>query len=129
MNRTPARLEAHAHLPLHGQSLSMLRLDTVQTVEECLDRVRASAAPSGSVEGWTLGIQIRPEGWSDPRWPTMAELDAASPHRPCCLMSFDHHSVVVNSAAFAAAGFSPSDADPPGGVIVRDRAGAPTGVL
>ena len=121
--------EAHAHLPMHGRGLAMLRLDTVGSVDECLDRVRHAAAASKDPSSWLLGIQVRPEGWSDARWPTMHELDDACPDRPCCLMSFDHHSVVVNSRAFAQAGFSQRDADPSGGVIVRNAAAEPTGVL
>lgn len=114
---------------MHGRGLAMLRLDAVHSVAECLDHVRASASKPHHPGSWLLGIQLRPEGWTEARWPTMHELNAACPDRPCCLMSFDHHSVVVNSLAFAQAGFTPSDSDPANGIIVRNAAQEPTGVL
>jgi len=43
-------------------------------------------------------------------------------------MSFDHHSLVANSAALAAAGFTDASPDPDGGVLGRDAAGRLTGL-
>ncbi len=122
--------EAHAHLFMLGQSLSLLALGDCRCVDECLDRVRAEAASMRDQPvRWLLGCAMRVEGWTDPRWPTRVELDKACPDRPAVLMSFDHHSVAANSRAMAAAGLHDDASDPPGGVIKRDRAGVPTGVL
>src|SRR4029077_13988806 len=53
-------------------------------------------------------------------------LDAVTGTTPAALWSRDHHSLWLNSAALARAG---GDLDVPGGVVERDGAGAPTGVL
>ena len=128
--------EAHAHLAWHGRSLGMLRLGDCTSVAECLDRVAAEVrrmAASGSRD-WLMGVQLRIEGWAEPRWPTRQELDAVTGGgvggggRPAWLMSFDHHSLVANSAALAAAGFTDASPDPEGGVLGRDAAGRLTGL-
>jgi len=121
--------ESHAHLPMHGRALSLLKLGGVGSVHECLEAVAHAASIPCEPRSWVLAVQLRIEGWTDPRWPTMQELDEVCPDRPCCLMSFDHHSVVVNTHALRAAGFTHSSPDPDAGVLVRDREGQPTGVL
>lgn len=89
-------------------------------------RDASRAQPTG---GWLLGVGVRVEAWNDPAWPTREDLDRATGARPACVMSFDHHAVLANSAAMLAAGLSDRSSDPAGGVIVRDANGVPTGLL
>jgi predicted amidohydrolase YtcJ len=130
--------EAHAHIPAHGREMSFLHVHDALGRADLLERVRqrASQMASNPPGEWLIASGLRVESWqrepSAPggaRWPTMAELDVACPGRPCLIMSFDHHSGVVNSPAFAASGFTAGSASPPGGVIDRDRDGVPTGLL
>ena len=110
--------EAHAHLPSHGRSLSMLNLSSCATKQQALERVRERASTLGGDEPWLLGVGLRVHGFADdPTWPTRQDLDAIDAKRPICLMSFDHHSVVASSAALAATGIDLAAADPTGGVI------------
>lgn len=137
--------EAHAHILAHGRSESMLWLSACTSREEALAmiRVRAAGIEPGA---WLVAAGTRPEAWRESgtqepgrhgAWPTSDELDAASPDRPCVVMSFDHHSGAANSAAMRAAGLRldpPHDTDVSGpidepGVIVRDGRGVFTGVL
>lgn len=124
--------EAHAHVPMLGRAMSMLALRGCGSREECLELVRREAA-RGGVPGapgaWVLGHGARVESWSEPRWPSLAELDDATAGRACYLMSFDHHAVLANSAALRAAGVRSDEPDPAGGVFVRDDAGRLTGLL
>lgn len=132
MTAPPAPLrEAHAHLAAHGRQASYLDLAPCTGPADCLDRVarQAAALRARGEPGWLLASSMRIEGWSDPRWPTRAELDRACPDRPCLLGSFDYHSGVVNSPALAAAGFTDASPDPVGGVLARDGSGRPTGLL
>jgi len=124
--------EAHAHLPMHGRTLSMLDLSSCSTRAETLERVRerAAAMRSTSTHEWLLGFGLRVNGWTDdPRWITRHDLDLIGEGRPCCLMSFDYHSVAASTDAMAAAGIGLHDPDPSGGVICRDHEGVATGVL
>lgn len=123
--------EAHAHLPAFGETMSRLQLAHCRTRDECLDlvRERAAAMDAARAPDWMVANGARPQGWTDPRWPTRQELTAACPNRPALVMGFDFHSGAVNDAALAACGFHPRSADPPGGVLVRDASGEATGVL
>ena len=49
--------------------------------------------------------------------------------RPAVMSRVDGHAVWVNSAALKLAGITAATADPPGGQIVKDASGQPTGVL
>lgn len=125
--------EAHAHIAMHGRALATLRLHDCASVEECLDRLRAEAARLDTLDPtatrWLLATGVRVAAWREPRWPTRDEVSRACPARPASVMSFDHHALVANHAAFAAAGLRDGDPDPEGGVIVRDGSGIPTGLL
>ena len=61
--------------------------------------------------------------------PTRADLDALPTERPLLVVALDGHIAVANSRALALAGVAAGTADPPGGVILRDAAGEPTGIL
>lgn len=78
---------------------------------------------------WLLGGQ-----WDENSWggalPHRSWLDAATgPNRPSLLSRMDSHMVVVNSRALQLAGITRDTPDPPGGIIDRDAAGEPTGIL
>jgi predicted amidohydrolase YtcJ len=63
-------------------------------------------------------------------FPDRRALDAAVPAHPALLERVDGHAALVNAAALARAGLSRgSGGDPPGGQILRDEQGEPTGVL
>ncbi|WBX86084.1 amidohydrolase [Sphingosinicella microcystinivorans] len=60
---------------------------------------------------------------------TAATLDAVSPDNPVMLFDVSGHSLWVNSRALAIAGIAKETPNPEGGIIERDAAGLPTGVL
>lgn len=121
--------EAHAHIASFGQSLAIPSLASCRSVAECLDTVKRSAAalPSGA---FLRLHSARVESWEEPRWPTLAELDAASPRHPCVIMSFDHHAAAANSLAIRAAGLVAGQRVEPNGVVLTDAStGRPSGLL
>ncbi len=125
----PARLrEAHAHLAALGESLTIPSLAGCTCIGNCLESLRnaAAAAPPGA---WVRLAAARVAGWTEGRWPTLADLDAVSPDRPCVIMSFDHHAAAANSLAIAAAGLRPGVRVGANGVVETDADGAPTGLL
>jgi predicted amidohydrolase YtcJ len=136
-----ARREAHAHLVALGQVMQRVDLSTCVDVSDCLDRVAKAAAEVKVIHNfekhgdtratprWLIAWGLRPEGWSDPRWPTMRELDGACSDIPCFIAGFDHHSAACNTLAFAHFGYHAHSSDPVGGTIVRDARGQPTGRL
>ena len=75
---------------------------------------------------WLRGYGWRSGDWPDGRDPTRADLDAVTGDVPAALIAKDYHSLWLNSAALRRAG---GDLEVAGGVVERDDAGEPTGIL
>jgi predicted amidohydrolase YtcJ len=123
--------EAHAHLAQHGRAMSMERLESCVDLDDLHRRLRAAVARRAPGAGsWLLGVGLRIESWPEPRWPTAAELDVSTGGCPTCLWSFDHHALVVNTAALRTLGIDRGTPDPDNGRIVRDaHSGHLTGLM
>ena len=118
--------EAHAHLPWHARALSFIHLQGCTSAAQCLDLL-ASAAGTLAPHDWLIASGARIESWSEREWPGLHELDRATGDRPCVVMSFDLHSAMANTRALALSRVVTST--PRGGVVRRDAAGNPSGVL
>ncbi len=124
----PGLTDAHLHFDWYAFGLQDVAAET-DTLAACLERVaaKAQATPPGA---WLQGY-----GWNHNTWgrggafPTAADLDRAAPAHPVFLQAKSGHAAWVNSAALHAAGLSAETADPPGGQLVRDAQGRPTGIL
>lgn len=126
---TAGFVDAHGHPDGLGRSLSELDLWGAASYAETLERL--AKAPAG--DGWVLGRGWDQEDWADVPdggWPLASDLEKVLPGRKVLLRRVDDgHTVWVSTAALAEAGLTAANADPPGGRIVRDGSGAPTGVL
>ncbi len=89
-------------------------------------RERAAQTPPGS---WLTGRGYNEADLAEHRHLTRADLDAASTEHPIALTRTCGHMIVANSRALELAGITANTPDPPGGVIVRDEHGEPTGLL
>ncbi|KZK15300.1 amidohydrolase [Meiothermus taiwanensis] len=120
---TPGLHEAHAHPQMWGLQLDSLDLEGLTDPQVVAQKVaeKARTLPSG---GW-----IRGGGYLFRAYPTRELLDAAAPHHPVFLQSRDRHSAWVNTKALEQAGITAQTPDPPGGVLLRDAQGQPTGYL
>jgi len=123
----PGFIDGHLHLLGGSLSLEELRLDDAETFAVLAQRVKdwAAAHPDAhwvNGEGWTYAAF--PDGL-----PSRLQLDALVPGRPAFLVSYDGHTGWANSMALRLASVTRDTADPPGGVVVRDAKGEPTGVL
>ena len=68
--------EGHAHLFQLGRSLSMVDLSDCTSHEDMLDRLSARAKTTRKGD-WILAHGARPDGWNNPSWPTLSQLDHA----------------------------------------------------
>src|SRR5256885_2551684 len=118
----PGFTDSHVHFPTWAVAQHEVSLDGCASLDEALARVRTAEAPGT----WLRGYGWRSGDWSDEREPTRADLDPITGDRPAALIAKDYHSLWLNSAALALAG---GDLEVEGGVVERDAAGEPTGVL
>ena len=124
----PGLIDSHIHLEgLADRNLS-LDLTGTRSLEVALERIRRWA---GRVvkDGWVVGSGWYNDAWPDPAFPSRQRLDEVSGGRPAFLRRKDGHSAWASSAALKLAGIDDSTEDPAGGVIDRNRAGNPSGIL
>ena len=123
----PGFVDAHTHVAEYGESLRRVDLVGVRSTTEALARVdRWLAREQPPADAWILG-----QGWDEGAWAdtalTAAALDARFPGRAVYLRGLHGFAGWASSEALRRAGISRSTPDPIGGVIERDRQGAPVG--
>jgi predicted amidohydrolase YtcJ len=125
---TPGFNDSHVHFLDGGMGLASVQLRDARTPEEFRDRIRDFAAklPKGR---WILNGNWDHENWTPPALPTRQLIDAVTPDNPVFINRLDGHMCLANSLALKLAGVTRETSDPPGGTIVRDAGGEPTGVL
>ena len=120
---TPGLTDAHLHLLAWARSLGELDLTDAASAVEVARRVGAVASREGAIVG---------RGWDEYHWPEPPHrgvLDRVAPGVPVLLHRHDFHALWVNGETLRRAAITRHTPDPDGGVIVRDAAGEPTGVL
>jgi len=124
----PGFNDAHIHLIEGGMQLDNVDLKDAASLEEFARRIgeRAAATPKGE---WILGGNWDEQGWMPAVLPTKALIDPVTPDTPVFVGRYDLHMGLANSVALTLAGITAKTPDPPGGAIVRDARGNPTGIL
>jgi predicted amidohydrolase YtcJ len=119
--------DSHVHWLATGQQATTLKLHHLRKVD---DVTHLQVQPMHFAGAWLTGF-----GWDQNRWPgadfpTRQILDRVFTDTPVCFTRADGHAIWVNSQALRVAGLlDRTVADPQGGLIVRDAAGAAIGVL
>jgi len=130
----PGFNESHGHFTGLGQALSELDLMGVPSWQQIVAMV-ADAAKHASP-----GAVIRGRGWHQEKWDrspgrlvkgfqTNDLLNQAAPDNPVILGHASGHALIANDAALKLAGIGPTTPNPPGGEIIKDATGRPTGIL
>ncbi|MBI4484093.1 MAG: amidohydrolase [Acidobacteria bacterium] len=124
----PGLIDAHGHMSGLGESLRRLNFVGTTSFEHIVRQVAVEARrrPKGE---WVLGRGWDQNDWEGMRLPTHGPLTEMAPDHPVYLTRIDGHAGLVNRKAMELAGVSRLTPDPPGGRIVRDSYGEPTGVL
>lgn len=126
----PGLIDAHVHFGWHSIAMHGDQVD--------LDNVPSIAAAVAEISDHTRTIPpgqwIQGGGWNRTIWPgaafpASADLDTMVPDHPVVMADKSRHATWVNSLALELAGITASSQDPPGGQIVRDESGQPTGIL
>jgi predicted amidohydrolase YtcJ len=124
----PGFNDSHVHFVDGSAGLSEVQLKNAKSLDEFRQRIADYAAglPRGE---WITGGNWDEESFAKPELPTKETIDAVTPHHPVFVSRYDGHMALANSLALKLAGVTAKTRDVPGGVIVRDAKGDPTGLL
>lgn len=125
----PGLNDSHLHLIRGGLNYNLeLRWEGVPSLADALLMLKEQALRTPSpqwvrvVGGWTE-FQF-----AERRMPTLEELNEAAPDTPVFVLHL-YDRALLNQAALRAVGYTKETPNPPGGEIMRDRNGNPTGML
>ncbi|MGA2344782.1 MAG: amidohydrolase [Candidatus Sulfotelmatobacter sp.] len=124
----PGFNDAHVHFVSGGMQLDNIQLNDATTPEEFARRIGERARVTAKGE-WIVGGNWDETKWNPPDMPTKELIDAVTPDTPVFVSRYDGHMGLANSVALRLAGINAKTPDPPGGTLVRDAEGNPTGAL
>jgi predicted amidohydrolase YtcJ len=124
----PGLVDAHGHVLGLGDNLLQVDIRGRSSAKETAEQVKKYADINPELE------VIMGRGWNQVLWPgkafpTARDLDEYVSNKPVMLERVDGHATWVNTKALELAGITKDTLDPPGGLIMRDDSGEPTGVL
>ncbi|MBV8709618.1 MAG: amidohydrolase [Acidobacteriaceae bacterium] len=124
----PGFNDAHVHFYSGGANLTGPQLRYTKSQDEFRNTlaVFVKNQPKGR---WITGGNWDHENWTPARLPTRELIDDATGDWPVLINRLDGHMSLANSLALKLAGVNKNTKDVPGGVIVRDANGNPTGIL
>lgn len=124
----PGFNDAHVHFYSGGANLTGPQLRHAKSQREFRDTLSAFAHQLPRAE-WITGGSWDHENWTPARLPTRQLIDPVTKEWPVFVNRLDGHMSLANSLALKLAGVDRNTKDVPGGVIVRDENGEPTGIL
>lgn len=124
----PGFNDAHVHFYMGGDGLTSVQLHEVSGPDEF--RKTIADFVRGRHKGeWILNGNWDHERWAPARLPTHQLIDDVTPNNPVFVNRSDGHMCLANALAMKLAGIDRNTPDVPGGVIVRDADGNPTGIF
>ncbi len=124
----PGFNDSHVHFVSGGLQLDNVQLNDAKTPEEFARRIGEQAKKTSKGQ-WIQGGDWDETKWTPAQLPTKELIDPATPNTPVFVNRYDGHMALANSAALRLAGVTSKTPDPPGGTVVRDAQGNPTGAL
>ena len=124
----PGFNDAHVHFVPGGQGLAGVQLRDAASQAEFRDRMAtfAKSQPDGA---WIVMGEWDHERWTPAVLPTHQLIDDVTARNPVFVERLDGHMGLANALAMKLAGVDRTTPDIPGGVIVRDASGSPTGIF
>jgi len=130
----PGFIEGHGHFTELGASKLELDLRSAKNWDEIVAMV-ATAAREAKPGTWILGRGFHQAKWDRPPepnvrgFPVHQSLSRVSPRNPVWLAHASGHAGFANAEALRLAGVDKNTPNPPGGEILRDTHGDPTGLM
>src|ERR1700745_1431538 len=125
----PGLIDNHLHIIRGGLNFNMeLRWDGVWSVADAMAMLRKQVAITPPPQSGRLVGGLTEHQFAEKRLPTIDELNAVAPDTPVFILHL-YDRAILNAAALRAVGYTKDTPEPPGGEIVRDAQGNPTGLL
>ncbi len=124
----PGFNDAHVHFYMGGDGITSVQLHEASSPEEFGKKIAefARSRPKGE---WILNGNWDHERWTPAQLPTHQLIDDVTPDNPVFVNRSDGHMCLANALAMKLAGVDKNTKEVPGGLIVRDADGNPTGIF
>ncbi len=125
----PGLIDNHLHIIRGGLNFNMeLRWDGVRSLADAMGMLKRQVAVTPPPQWVRVVGGFTAHQFAEKRLPTIDELNAVAPDTPVFLLHL-YDRALLNGAALRAVGYTKDTPNPPGGEIMRDANGNPTGLL
>lgn len=125
----PGLIDSHMHIIRGGLNYNLeLRWDGVRSLADAMRMLREQVARTPAPQWVRVVGGFSEYQFAEKRLPTIEELNAAAPDTPVFILHL-YDRALLNGAALRTVGYTKDTPNPPGGEILRDGSGNPTGLL
>jgi predicted amidohydrolase YtcJ len=125
----PGLIDSHMHIIRGGLNYNMeLRWDGIRSLADAMRQLKAQVDRTPAPQWVRVVGGFTEHQFAEKRLPTIEELNAVAPDTPVFILHL-YDRALLNGAALRVVGYTKDTPNPPGGEIVRDAAGNPTGLL
>ncbi|KVU40050.1 amidohydrolase [Burkholderia ubonensis] len=125
----PGLIDNHLHIIRGGLNFNMeLRWDGVRSLATAMEMLKQQVAITPPPQWVRVVGGFTEHQFAEKRLPTLDELNAVAPDTPVFILHL-YDRAMLNAAALRVVGYTKDTPEPPGGQIMRDGNGNPTGLL
>ncbi|PTD21676.1 amidohydrolase [Sphingomonas fennica] len=125
----PGLIDSHMHIIRGGLNYNLeLRWDGVPSLAEAMRMLKRQVDNTPAPQWVRVVGGFTEHQFAEKRLPTIDELNAVAPDTPVFILHL-YDRALLNAAALRVVGYTRDTPNPPGGEIVHDAAGNPTGLL
>ncbi len=125
----PGLIDSHIHVIRGGLNFNLeLRWDGVPSLADAMRMLEAQVARTPAPQWVRVVGGFSQTQFAEKRLPTLDELNAVAPDTPVFILHL-YDRALLNRAALRAAGYTRDTPNPPGGLVMKNAAGEPTGLL
>ena len=125
----PGLCDNHLHIIRGGLNFNMeVRWDGVRSLAHAMALLKRQIDVTPAPQWVRVVGGFTEHQFEERRLPTIEELNTVAPDTPVFILHL-YDRALLNAAALRAVGYTRETPEPPGGTIVRDGAGNPTGLL
>jgi predicted amidohydrolase YtcJ len=125
----PGLIDSHMHIIRGGLNYNLeLRWDGVRSLADAMRMLKQQVDRTPAPQWVRVVGGFTAHQFAEKRLPTLEEINAIAPDTPVFILHL-YDRALLNGAALRAVGYTKDTPDFPGGEIVRDGRGEPTGLL